>query len=59
MESGVGSLKCPHTRYRENVGGWKDDFYLNGSNDSLNDDLESEFKKSSWRCSKVVERDRP
>jgi hypothetical protein len=47
MKSGVGSLKCPHTRYRENVGGWKDDFYSNSSNDSLNDDLESEFKKSS------------
>jgi hypothetical protein len=40
-----------HTRYTETVGEWKgieSDFYSNGS---PNEDLESEFKKDSWRCS--------
>jgi hypothetical protein len=38
-------------KYRKFVVEWKDlekDFY---SNDSLNNDLESEFKKDSWRWS--------
>jgi len=47
------SLTKDRETYREAVGGWKDiesDFYSNGS---PNDDLESEFKKDSWRCSYV------
>jgi hypothetical protein len=48
MHSGAGSRVG--TRYRKLVGGCNiaSHFY---SNESPNDDLESEFKKDSWRCS--------
>ena len=43
----IGSLECTQD-IRKVVEGWyiEIDFYLNGS---LNNDLESEFKKTSWR----------
>ena len=44
-------LSRVHTRYRKTVGECKhieDDFFAQGSS---NDNLDSEIKKSSWRCS--------